>query len=338
MKWYDTIDSSCDVVISSRVRLARNLDGFAFPHRLAPESSKRVALCVKQALETGFGGELEFTEIRNDRSERRNLLVEEHLISPAFAQDSHLYRMLVTGKDESLAVMINEEDHIRIQAICPGFNIDKAFEIANRADDVIIDGCDVAYDETLGFLTSCPTNLGTGMRASVMMHLPALTSFGHIKSLVNLMNKIGLCVRGIYGEGSEARGNLYQISNQVTLGIGEEDTVSKLKSAVSQIVERERQARKKLLEGNGTDTLWRSYGVLKYARSIDTNEASKLISNVLLAGRSGVIPECKNKNLIKLLFEIMPSHIAARFPDAVNASLRDKYRADVIRQYLSEEL
>ena len=337
MKWYDRIENTDDVVISSRVRLAKNLSDFAFPHRLDADLSKKAALCIKQALESNYGEKLVFTQI--NKNPEKNVLIEEHIISPDFAGESEIYRALASDEDNSLAVMINEEDHIRIQAILPGFQLEKAYEKANKADDAIIKGANVAYHETLGFLTSCPTNLGTGMRASVMLHLPALSAFGYIKSIVNLMNKIGLTVRGIYGEGSDARANMYQLSNQVTLGISEEDTISKLKSAVEQIVEKEREMRKKLLENpssDSADTLWRSYGTLRYARKIDTAEASKLISNVRLAQVCGMIPEIKEKNLVKLLFEIMPSHIVSRFPEASDSALRDKYRADLIRQFLSE--
>lgn len=334
MKWYDKISDSDDVVISSRVRLARNLEEFAFPWRLDEDSSKKVALSVKQALENAYGDKLVFTEI--NRNTPNELLVEEHIISPDFAENKNIYRALVSNEDNSVAVMINEEDHVRIQTMLPGFNLEAAYKSANEIDDAIIRGCNVAYDEKYGFLTSCPTNLGTGMRASVMLHLPALGAYGYIKSIVSLMNKIGLTVRGIYGEGSDARANMYQLSNQVTLGISEEDTIAKLKSAVLQIVDREREMRKKLLSDTRSeiyDKLWRSYGTLKYARRIDTSEASKLISNVRLAQVCGIIPEIKDKNLIKLLFEIMPSHIISRFPDSQDTDMRDKYRADLIRQF-----
>lgn len=337
MKWYDKISNTDDVVISSRVRLARNLEGVPFPWRLDVNSSKQAALGIKQALENAYGDKIKFIEMNKNADS--NVLVEEHIISPDFANESEIYKALVTDEENNLSVMINEEDHVRIQAILPGFKIDEAYTLANKADDAVISGCNIAYDEKYGFLTSCPTNLGTGLRASVMLHLPALSAFGYIKSIVSLMNKIGLTVRGIYGEGSDARANMYQLSNQVTLGISEEDTIEKLKSAVNQIVEREREMRKKLLENNSGDIydkLWRSYGTLKYARKIDTAEASKLISNVRLAQVCGIIPEIKDKNLVKLLFEIMPSHIVARFPQGTNAAVRDKYRADLIRQYFEE--
>ncbi len=337
MKWYDEIQNTDDVVISSRVRLARNLRGFAFPWRMDEVNSKKAALLVEQALESKYPEKLTFSEM--GKQPEGNVLVEEHVVSPDFCRNDSVYRALATDKSNNLSIMINEEDHVRIQAIFPGFNLEKAFETANAADDAIISGCDIAYDENLGFLTSCPTNLGTGLRASVMLHLPALSAYGYIKNIAALMNKIGLTVRGIYGEGSEARAHMYQLSNQVTLGITEEDALKKLRSAVGQIVEKERTMRKKLLENpdnESSDKLWRSYGALRYARRIDTAEASKLISNIRLGAVCGIIPECKNKNLVKLLFEIMPNHIAERFPEARNAEMRDKYRADLIRQFLSE--
>lgn len=337
MKWYDEIKNSDDIVISSRVRLARNLSDFAFPGRLDEGSSKKVALCVKQALENNYDGKLTYTEMNKNKD--REKLVEEHIISPNFAEDDEIYTYLVTNDNDTLSIMINEEDHVRIQAIFPGFDIENAYRTANDADDAIIKGCNVAYDEKLGFLTSCPTNLGTGMRASVMMHLPSLSAFGYIKSIVNLMNKIGLTVRGMYGEGSGASADMYQLSNQVTLGISESDTISKLKSAVKQIVDKERELRKKLFDGTSSemlDRLWRSYGTLKYCRKIDTSEAGNLISNIRLASTCGIIPSLKEKNLIKLLFEIMPAHIISRFPEAQDANLRDKYRADIIREFLSD--
>lgn len=334
-KWYDDIKNTDDVVVSTRVRLARNLSEFPFPNRLDFETSKTVTEKIKDALESNFGEKLTYTEINTNKE--KNSLVEEHIISPDFSMESSLYRVLVTDESGNLSIMVNEEDHLRIQALYSGFRLEEAFGKANEADDAIAKGCKIAFDENKGFLTSCPTNLGTGLRVSVMLHLPALCAVGYIKNTVALLGKIGLTVRGMYGEGSEAQGNMYQISNEVTLGISEQDTLEKLRGAVNHVVEREREMRKKLLEGENApallDTLWRSYGTLRYARKIDTAESAKLISNVRFAASCGIIGECKDKNLIKLLFEIMPSHIVNRFPDAVTAERRDKYRADIIRQY-----
>lgn len=335
-KWYDEIKSTDDVVVSTRVRLARNLSEYPFPSRMDTETSKKAAIQIKDALVRGYPEKLNVSELNS--AKERNCLVEEHVISPDFASESALYRILITDENGNLAVMVNEEDHVRIQALYAGFKLEEALKKANVADDAIASGCKIAFDEKKGFLTGCPTNLGTGLRISVMLHLPALGACGYIKNTVASLNKIGLTVRGIYGEGSEAQGDLYQISNEVTLGISEADTAEKLKGAVNHVVERERDLRKKLLEseraGELLDTLWRSYGTLKYARRIDTAESAKLISNVRLGVSCGVIPGCKDKKLVKLLFETMPSHIIERFPDAAAPVQRDKYRADIIRQFL----
>lgn len=333
MKWYEQTGSGHDVVMSSRVRLARNLDNFPFSTKLDSSQSKKIAETVKSAIGNGL------TEVNiNSLSTDRNLLVEDHIISPDFASDSPLERVLLTDEKGNVAIMINEEDHVRIQAIYPGFDLDRAYETANAADDALCKSVPIAFDESLGYLTACPTNLGTGMRASVMLHLPAMCAYGYIKTLSSLMTKIGLTVRGIYGEGSDGTACMYQLSNQVTLGVSESDSIETLKNAVNQIVAKERELRNLLIEKQDTDLsdkLWRSYGTLKYARKLDTEEAARLISNVRLGAVCGIIPECRDMNFLKLLFEIMPAHIANRFSDAKTPEKRDIYRADYIRSELA---
>ena len=334
MKWYEIQGNGHDVVISSRVRLARNLEDFPFTPKLDAATSETIAQKTVEALRVGLGGELVVYDMHAPET-RKRLLLEDHLVSPDFCADSPLKRLLVTDKSGSLAVMINEEDHVRIQAIFPGFDLDKAYETASRADDVLAESVTLAFDETLGYLTACPTNLGTGLRASVMLHLPALSAYGYIKSLAALMTKIGLTVRGMYGEGSEALGCLYQLSNQVTLGISEKDAIEKLTGAVKQIVAKERELRTQMLadkNGDTADKLWRSFGTLRYARKLDTAEAARLISNVRFGAVCGVIPEAQNINLIGLLFSVMPAHILQKYPDAKTPEKRDECRADYVRR------
>ena len=333
MKWYEINGNGHDVVISSRVRLARNLEDFPFTPKLDAETSEKIAEKVVSALKTGVCEELTVTDMRDSDTPKR-LLLEDHLVSPDFCADSPLARFLVTDSSGSLAVMINEEDHVRIQSIYPGFALEKAYETASHTDDVLAESVSLAFDETLGFLTACPTNLGTGLRASVMLHLPAMSAYGYIKSLAALMTKIGLTVRGMYGEGSEALGCLYQLSNQITLGISETDAIEKLEGAVKQIVAKERELRAQMLSdknGDTADKLWRSFGTLKYARKLDTAEAARLISNVRFGAVCGVIPEAENINLIKLMFSVMPAHIRAAFPDTSTPEKRDVRRADYVR-------
>ena len=342
MKWYQTPGNGHDVVISSRVRLARNLEEFPFSSKLDNELSSQVVETVRNAL-SKLGNPLEETNI-NSIPVKKQILVEDHIISPDFCKENALEKVLFTDNNGNIAIMVNEEDHIRIQSIYPGFDLDKAYETASLADDCISANAKIAFDEGLGYLTACPTNLGTGLRASVMLHLPAMCAYGYIKHLSSLMTKIGLTVRGIYGEGSEGTACMYQLSNQVTLGISEEDAIEKLKNAVNQIIAKEREMRNNLTSKDDyelADRLWRSYGTLKYARRLDTAEASRLISNVRLGAVCGIIPELANINLTELLFEIMPSHISDKFSDANSASSdsaskRDVYRASYIREKLSE--
>ena len=333
MKWYEIQGNGHDVVISSRVRLARNLEDFPFAPKLDAATSEKIAEKTVTALQVGLGENLTVTDMHSPETKKR-LLLEDHLVSPDFCADSPLKRVLVTNSSGTLAVMINEEDHVRIQSIVPGLDLEKAYEIASHADDVLAESVTLAFDETLGFLTACPTNLGTGLRASVMLHLPAMSAYGYIKSLAGLMTKIGLTVRGMYGEGSEALGCLYQLSNQITLGISEKDAIEKLEGAVRQIVAKERELRAQMLadtNGDTADKLWRSFGTLKYARKLDTAEAARLISNVRFGAVCGVIPEAKDINLIRLLLSVMPAHIYAAYPDAKTPELRDKRRADYVR-------
>lgn len=335
-KWYNITGNGHDVVISSRIRLARNLEEFPFTAKLDNNTSASVVEKVRDAL-SKLGTPLEETNIGSTTS-KKHILVEDHIISPDFCKENALEKVLFTDTEGNLAIMVNEEDHIRIQCIYPGLELDKAYEKASSADDCISANIPVAFDENLGYLTACPTNLGTGLRASVMLHLPAMCAYGYIKHLSSLMTKIGLTVRGIYGEGSEGTACMYQLSNQVTLGVSEEDAIEKLKNAVNQIITKERELRNALTSKENydlADKLWRSYGTLKYARKLDTEEASRLISNVRLGVCCGIIPECKDINLVGLLFEIMPAHISDLFSDADSAEKRDFYRAGFIREKLS---
>ena len=338
MKWYQEKGDMSDVVISSRVRLARNIDRLPFPGRLDRASSEEVVKTVENALKAS-GKPFQYIDISAQDGTKRAYMLEDHLVSSEFCEDSPLFRVLVTDPEEHIAIMINEEDHLRIQAIEPGFALEKAYERADQADEIIARGTNYAFDEKFGYLTSCPTNLGTGMRASVMLHLPAICACGYLKSLLDLMTKIGLTVRGLFGEGSEAKGDMYQISNQVTLGISEKDTIEKLCSAVLQIIAKERELRKGMCSDDNIglrDQLWRSYGILRYARTLDTAEATKLISNLRFATECGVIPECREKNLTKLFVEVMPAHITTKF-GARDTKERDRYRADYVRSELEKD-
>ncbi len=337
MKWYYGKASSEGVVLSSRVRLARNLENYPFPKKCSPETKKEICQKIKNTVEQLACERFNYINMEEQSVIDKNVLLEDHLVSREFCEGDCVGKLLITDEQNTLSVMVNEEDHLRIQSIMPGLDIEGAYERANYIDDIICQGENVAFDEKLGYLTSCPTNLGTGMRASVMLHLPALTSCGQIKNLVGLMTKIGLTVRGLYGEGSEAEGCLYQVSNQITLGVSEKDAIEKLTSAVGQIVERERQLRETLLSGGGLDfedSICRSYGILRYAKKLSSKEFLKLWSDVKFGVESGVIRDIHDINLTRMLVEVMPAHILAKYPEAAQSSKRDEKRAEMIKNYL----
>jgi protein arginine kinase len=337
MKWYYGKASSEGVVLSSRVRLARNLESYPFPRKCSPETKGEICSKIKNTLEHFACERFNYINMENISPVEKASLTEDHLISREFCDGDGKGKLLITDEQNTLSVMVNEEDHLRIQSIMPGLDITGAYEKAVFIDDIIAKGEKIAFDEKLGYLTSCPTNLGTGMRASVMLHLPAITSCGQIKSLVSLMTKIGLTVRGLYGEGSEAEGCLYQVSNQITLGVSEKDAIEKLTSAVSQIVERERQLRETLLSGGGLDfedSICRSYGILRYAKKLSSKEFLKLWSDVKFGVESGVIRDIYDINLTRMLVEVMPAHILSKYPEASHSSRRDEKRAEIIKNYL----
>lgn len=336
MKWYNSKEASCGVVISSRVRLARNLSDTVFPQRADEAERTRVCERVRDALGKNGYERYNYISMKSLSSLDKSLLLEDHLISREFYLSDGEGRMLVTDENNTVSCMINEEDHLRIQAISPGLDIEGAYARASAVDDILSEGLSFAFDKELGYLTSCPTNLGTGLRASCMLHLPALTLAGGISSLVTLLTKLGLTVRGLYGEGSEADGCLYQISNQVTLGISEKDAIEKLSNAVSQIVEKEQRLRTDLMKRGGVDfedSVYRSYGILKYARKISSGEFLKHWSTVRLGAECGVIKELEGVNLTRLLIETAPSHVMSRNKDIKSADERDERRAQIIKEY-----
>ena len=336
MKWFYDKRSSDGIVLSSRVRLARNFSEYPFPSRCSAENKNKICAKVKEALSQFSCERFNYIQLDSLSAIEKNILLEDHMISRDFCDGDTDGKMLVTDEQGTLCIMVNEEDHLRIQSIVPGLDIESAYKKACEADDAISKGVSVAFDEKLGYLTSCPTNLGTGMRASVMLHLPALTSCGQIKAFINMLTKIGLAVRGLYGEGSDADGCLYQISNQITLGVSEEDAIEKLTGAVRQVVERERQLRETLVSGGGIDfedSICRSLGILRYAKKMSSKEFLKLWSDVKFGVESGVIKELENINLSRLLVEAMPAHILGKYPEITTASARDAKRAEIVKSY-----
>ena len=323
-------------------RLARNLKEYTFPLLSTIEQAKEVSnyLSTKLAAEEySTLGKLEFLKMDEMKPNEKRVLVEKHLISPHLAEETKHGAVLLSN-DESISIMINEEDHLRIQCLFSGFQLSEGLVLAGGIDDWIEEKVHYAFDEKHGYLTSCPTNVGTGLRASVMMHLPALVMAQQLNRILPAINQLGLVVRGIYGEGSEALGNLFQISNQITLGKSEEDIVEDLRGVVMQLIQQERAARQMLLQSSKLqleDRVYRSYGMLAYSRIIESKEAAQRLSDVRLGIDLGLIKGISGNILNELMILTQPGFLQQFAGETLSPDQRDERRATLIRGRLKLE-
>lgn len=326
-----------DVVLSSRIRLARNLKGINFPGGANEQQLTEVVTRVGQAVKPNMPlGPYTIINLEELSPNDRLVLVEKHLCSPQFIESPHLHS-LVVNQAQTVSVMVNEEDHLRIQAIVAGFAVGQALDLANQVDDFLEESLDYSFDETYGYLTACPTNVGTGIRASMMLHLPGLGMVDQVKRVLSALTHIGINIRGIYGEGTESFGDLYQISNQVTLGHTEQELANSLASVCKQVVEQERAVREALLKDSRMqieDRIYRSYGLLTQARVINTEEALKLLSDVKLGVDIGLIQGIDRSVTRELLLSIRASLIQKIVGKELAPAERDYHRAELIRERL----
>ena len=330
-KWYIGEGDHNDIVISTRIRIARNLADYPFPVRLDNKSKIEVNEKIRDALD---GKEnLTYTELKTLTRSQIVSLAERHLISPEFASNSDA-RALLMSDNEDISIMLCEEDHIRIQVMKSGLALKEAYELADKIDTQINHWLKYAFEEKHGYLTQCPTNLGTGMRASVMLHLPALTAKGQIGSLASTVSKLGLTIRGAYGEGMSAMGDLYQLSNQVSLGISEKSAIDNLKTITLQLAAQERAAREETSKSIETeDAVFRAYGILKSARILSTKEFMSLISKVRLGAVLGMI-KTDLKTINELMVSMQPATINAFVGKTLSLEERDVERAKIVRERL----
>ncbi|UAC50141.1 protein arginine kinase [Bacillus aquiflavi] len=340
--WMNEDGADSDIVLSSRIRLARNLKEHTFPTLYSIEEAKNVINKVEKAVSSGYPdylGKLEVLKMEELQPLQKRVLVEKHLISPHLAEDS-TYGACLLSENESINIMVNEEDHIRIQCLFSGFQLTEALNLANVIDDWIEEQIDYAFDENRGYLTSCPTNVGTGLRASVMMHLPGLILTRQMNRIIPAINQLGLVVRGIYGEGSEALGNIFQISNQITLGKSEHDIVNDLKGVVVQLISQERSAREALEKTSNIqleDRVFRSLGVLENSRIIETKEASRCLSDIRLGIDIGYIENISKNILNELMILTQPGFLQQYAGGSLRPNERDIRRAALIRERLKME-
>jgi len=326
-----------DVVVSSRARLARNLDGVAFPDRLTSELADGVLRRVHSAVDA-FGGGWSFVRLAELEPVDRQVLVEKHLISPQQMQEPQRAALAVRD-DEGLSLMVNEEDHLRLQAFQPGLSVRETLAEALAADDRLEETLDFSFTPELGYLTACPTNVGTGLRLSVMLHLGGLVRTRGIAQLLQVLPKLGLAVRGLYGEGTEAAGDLFQVSNQITLGQAEEEVAASIERAAQQIIDQERAARRMLKDqalAQTRDRVHRALGVLRYAQLLSGQEAMQLLSEVRLGVEMGLLqvsPEVVNELLVMTL----PGFLARTMGHELQALEERGARARTIRERLQKE-
>ena len=333
-RWYLGVGEQSDIVVSTRIRLARNLSEYPFPNKLNTKSRTALNNIIKDAVEMDNRFDLRFVEMKSLARFEAASMAERHIISPEFASD-HDGRALMISKDEDICIMLNEEDHIRIQIMKSGFALDEAYEVADEIDDLLGNKLQYAFDERIGYLTQCPTNLGTGMRASVMLHLPALTMNGQIHKLINTISKLGLTFRGAFGEGTKATGDMYQLSNQITLGISEEFAIKNLKAITLQLCANERAAREELLKSIDTeDAIFRAYGTLKWARLLSTQELMDNLSLVRLGSVAGKI-SVPVETLNELMISMQPASINVMAAQKLEEKERDTIRATKVRNRLS---
>lgn len=327
-----------DVAISSRVRLARNFEGIKFPRMLDISQSQQQIDAVCELF--ADNDEYRLIQIKTIPDIEKLMLVERHLISMDLVKNAEKSAVILK-KDETLSIMINEEDHIRLCSLIDGLQLNKASETADEIDKFLASSFKYAYQKQYGFLTACPTNLGTGLRASVMLHLPALKLTNALDSVIHAMTKVGLTVRGLYGEGSEALGDMYQLSNQITLGHTTKEIIKAVNAMVNKIIDNELKARQLFYDKKSIqleDRIFRSYAYLLYARTISTAECMKLISDLKMGVSLGIFKESNENVLNKLIIEIQPASISLLAGRDSDNEQRDAKRAQYVRKIISDNV
>lgn len=340
LKWYENDNIDSGIVISSRVRLARNVKKYSFSNIIEKKDSEKMIEEIKNSIindRTSLGNQFRYIEVNSLNNHSRLSMMEKHIISPVLVNKKQSCGVLVKD-DETINIMLNEEDHIRIQTIYSGESIEKAWDMADKTDNLIEESIEYAFDENYGYLTACPTNVGTGLRASYMMHLPALEKTGQLRNVIQAISKFGITVRGTYGEGTEAMGSIYQISNQVTLGQSEEEIRNNLKNVANQVIEQEERMKEKILKerkDDFEDNIYRSYGILKNARKISGKEAMDYLSNMREGYLLGVLDIPKPKiNIYQLMMNIQPGCLQNYYNNTVTPDKTDQIRAKYIREQL----
>jgi len=335
--WYKDPHTDDGPIISSRVRLARNVKKYPFHSKLSSREAREMIAEATAAIKndrTVWGNKFGFMEPSYYSELERRVFLEKHIISQEFIKEG-LPKGLLLQNDFNISIMLNEEDHIRIQALCAGDDIKAAWDMANHIDDLIEESVEYAFDQEFGYLTACPTNVGTGMRASFMIHLPMMEKTGQLKKILPTISKFGIAIRGLYGEGSESMGGIFQISNQITLGKSEQDIIKGLQSVAKNVIDKEIWLREKMMDTHRIDienNVWRAYGILSYGRRASIKEAMEMISEIRMGYAMGIltIPRPR-KSLYQIMMEIQPGHLLRVSSVELDESARDENRATYLR-------
>lgn len=337
MNWYLQSSNNSDVAVSTRIRFARNLNSFRFNLNKKEEIEQLEKVIKDNLYKIGYG--LKFLELKDMDDITKMSLVEKHLLSPNFVLKRNELGSILINDEENICIMIGEEDHLRIQVFNCGLDLENALNLAIEVDEKIGETLGYAVNKKYGYLTSCPSNLGTGLKASVMVHLPALSKTKNTRRVLEAINNFGVNIRGIYGETTEGLGDMYQLSNQQTLGISETEIIKNLNVIVEKIIEQERQARKLLAkdELELEDMIYRSYGILTNCRKISSEEVRDLLSNIKLGTDLGILQELTDLKVQKLYLYTKPANLQKYLGSQYEAIERDIKRAEVIRQILEEK-
>ena len=338
MNWYLQNGRDSDVVISSRVRLARNIANYPFMTKITNKDANEILQKIKDITPSiGYG--LKFINLNDIDDITKVSLVEKHIISPEFAVNKDKWGAILVNEEENICIMINEEDHIRMQVFSSGLDLENLKNLSIEIDEKLDNILHYACHEKYGYLTACPTNVGTGMRASVMVHLPALTMTGNINKILNVVNGFGMNIRGIYGEGTQSQGDIYQISNNQTLGLTESDIIKNINTITEKVIQQERMARKYLAKNSIDleDRVYRAYGTLSFATKLSSDECKRLLSYVKLGTDLGIIKELTDSKVAKLYLYNNLANLQKYVGKELDGYERDIKRPEVIKQIINEK-
>lgn len=335
--WYLQNGKDSDVVISSRVRLVRNLNGFKFLSKCSKEEQEKILEKIKEIVPSlGYG--LKYLKLEDIDDVTKLSLVEKHLISPEFVTDNNVKKAIIVNDEETICIILNEDDHIKLQVFSSGQELENLMNLAIEIDEKIGEILDYSYNKNFGYLATSPINIGTGMKASVIVHLPALTYTGNLSKVLRIVNNFGMSVKGIYGEGTQNQGDMYLISNNQTIGVTEKEIIANVKNIAEKVIEQERTARKFLGKNSLEleDKVYRSYGVLTYATKLSSDECKKLLSDVKLGVDLGIIKELDDSKIKKLELYTKSGNLQKYFGKTLEGYEREIKRAEVIKQIINE--